>query len=104
MKRSKLQNKANRTKLQDDITKYKKQRNLVVKLNRDSELRYTDNTETSKNLKPFWNDCKPYFSNKHADGESKIIIIENEKMTKMGCANSQFTIQRFAIQRCTIHA
>ena len=96
MKRSKLQNKANRTKLQDDITKYKKQRN--------SKLRYTDNTETSKNLKPFWNDCKPYFSNKHADGESKIIIIENEKMTKMGCANSQFTIQRFAIQRCTIHA
>ena len=42
MKRSKLQNKANRTKLQDDITKYKKQRNLVVKLNRDAKLRYFD--------------------------------------------------------------
>ena len=33
MKRSKLKNKANRTKLQDDIAKYKKQQNLVVKLN-----------------------------------------------------------------------
>ena len=33
IKRSKFKNKANRTKLQDDITKYKKQRNLVVKLN-----------------------------------------------------------------------
>ena len=32
MKRSKLKNKANRTKLQDDIAKYKKQQNLVVKL------------------------------------------------------------------------
>ena len=32
MKRSKLKNKANRTKLQNDIAKYKKQHNLVVKL------------------------------------------------------------------------
>ena len=48
MKRSRLKNKANRTKLQDDIAKYKK-RNLVVKLNRDSKLRYFDNIEISKN-------------------------------------------------------
>ena len=25
--------------------------------------------------------CKPYFSNKHAHGDSKIILIENEKIT-----------------------
>ena len=53
MKRSKLINKANRTKLQDYIAKYKKQRNLVVKLNRDSKLRYFDNIEIPKNSKPF---------------------------------------------------
>ena len=35
MKRSQLKNKANRTKKLEDITKYKKQRNLVVKLNRE---------------------------------------------------------------------
>ena len=81
MKRSKLKNKANRTKLQEDIAKYKKQRNLVVKLNRDSKLRYFHNIEASKNSKPFWNVCKPYFSNKHAHGDSKIILIENEKIT-----------------------
>ena len=80
-KRSKLKNKANRTKLQEDIAKYKKQRNLVVKLNRDSKLRYFDNIETSKNSKPFWNECKPYFSNKHAHGDFKIILIEKEKIT-----------------------
>ena len=34
MKRSKLKIKANRTKHQDDIAKHKKQRNLVVQLNR----------------------------------------------------------------------
>ena len=32
VKHSKLKNKANRTKLKDDIIKYKKQRNLIVKL------------------------------------------------------------------------
>ena len=32
VKHSKLKNKVNRTKLQDDIIKYKKQRNLTVKL------------------------------------------------------------------------
>ena len=53
MKCSKLKNKANRTKLQDYIAKYKKQRNLVVKLNRDSKLRYFDNIEIPKNSKPF---------------------------------------------------
>ena len=36
--------------------------------------------ETSKNSKPFWNKCKPYFSNKHAHGESKIILIEKENV------------------------
>ena len=82
MKCSKFKNKANRTKLQEDIAKYKKQQNLVVKLNRDSKLRYFHNIETSKNSKPFSNVCKPYFSNKHAHGDSyNIILIENEKIT-----------------------
>ena len=54
---------------------------MVVKLNRDSKLRYFHNIETSKNSKPFWNVCKPYFSNKHAHEDSKIILIENEKIT-----------------------
>ena len=81
MKRSKLKNKANRTKLQEDIPKDKKQRNLVVKLNKDSKLRYFNNIETSKNSKPFWNECKPYFSNKNTHGDSKIILIEKEKIT-----------------------
>ena len=80
MKCCKLKNKANRTKFQDDIAKYKKQQNLVVKLNlnKDAKLRYFDNIETSKTSKPFWNECKTYFSNKHAHGDSKIILIEKK--------------------------
>ena len=40
MKRSALKRKASRTKLQEDITKYKKQWNLVVKINREVNLQY----------------------------------------------------------------
>ena len=53
MKRSTLKQKASRTKQQEDITKYKKQQNLVVKLNRETKLHYSNNLETSNNSKPF---------------------------------------------------
>ena len=54
---------------------------MVVKLNRDSRHCYFENTETSKNSKPFWNECKPQFSNKNAYDDSTIILIEKEKLT-----------------------
>ena len=46
MKRSALKRKASRTKQQEDITKYEKQLNLVVKLNRETKLHYFNNLET----------------------------------------------------------
>ena len=54
MKRSALKRKASRTKLQEDIIKYKKQQNLVVKINRETKLHYFNNLETSKNSEAFW--------------------------------------------------
>ena len=81
MKCSELKSKANRTKQPKHISDYKKQRNLVVRLNKERRIEYFENLETSKNSKPFWNKCKPYFSNKHAHGESKIILIEKENVT-----------------------
>ena len=79
MKRPAHKQKASRTK-QLDITKYKKQRNLVVKLNRETKLLYLNNFETSTSLKPSWDKCKPYFSNRHAHGDSKIILIEKDEL------------------------
>ena len=61
MKRTALQRKASRTKQQEDITEYKKQRNLVVKLNGETKLHYFNNLETSKSSKPSWDKCRPYF-------------------------------------------
>ena len=54
---------------------------MVVKLNRETKLHYFNNLETSKNSKPFWDKCRPYFSKKHAHGDSKIILIEKEEIT-----------------------
>ena len=53
---------------------------MVVLLNRQSKLDYFNSISSSKDTKPFWKQCKPYFSNKHALGDSKIMFIENNKM------------------------
>ena len=54
---------------------------MVVKHNRETKLHYFDNLETSKRKsKPFWDKCRPHFSNKHIHGDSKIILIEKEEI------------------------
>ena len=80
IKKSRLKNKANRSKDPVDIANYKKQHNLVVLLNRQSESKYFNEVSNTKISRPFWETCKPYFSNKHARGDSKIMLIENDKM------------------------
>ena len=53
---------------------------MVASLNRQSKIDYFNSISISKDTKPFWKQCKPYFSNKHAVGDSKIMLIENDKM------------------------
>ena len=80
VKSSQLKNKANKTKSVDDLIKYKKQRNLVVKLNKNCKKEFFDNLETKNNSKSFWDKCKPYFSNKHSKGDSDILLIEKTEL------------------------
>ena len=89
MKHSQLKNKANKTKDPKDILKYKKQRNYVVKLNNQSKQEHFDSLSPFLDSKPFWKSCKPYVSNKHSFGDSKIpfnkngeILTENMKIAK----------------------
>ena len=76
MKRSKLKNKANKTKLPVDINNYKKQRNYVVNLNKSAKFGYF-NRYDCKDGKPFWVTCKPSFSNKHSKADNDIVLNEN---------------------------
>ena len=48
---------ANKSK---DIKMYKQQRNLVVRLNKDSKYSHFSNLDIRKESKPFWNACTPY--------------------------------------------
>ena len=79
MKRSKLKNKANKTKLPVDINNYKKQRNYVVNLNKSAKFGYF-NRYDCKDGKPFWVTCKPYFSNKHSKADNNIVLNENGEL------------------------
>ena len=85
MKRSRLKIKVDKSQLQADLSKYKKQRNMVVKLNKKHKKEQFENLNVATNhatinSKPFWDTCKPYFSNKHAKGYSNIMLIEKEKI------------------------
>ena len=52
---------------------------MVVKLNKKHKKEYFENLNVATNSKPFDN-CKPYFSNKHANGDSNITLIEEDEM------------------------
>ena len=76
VKRSRLKSKANKTKNHLDIRNYKKQRKITVNLNKEAKLQYFNNYD-STNTKPLWENCKPYFSNKHSKADTDIILSEN---------------------------
>ena len=80
MKRSKLKNKANRTKDPLDIMNYKKQRNYVTKLNKTAKLEYFNNLKLRKDNKPFWEKCELYFTNKHSKEDTDIMLKENGEL------------------------
>ena len=79
MKLSLLKNKANKSQLPADLSKYKKQCNLVVKLNKKLKKEHFENLNVATNSKPFRVKCKPCFSNKHAKSDSDIMLIEKDE-------------------------
>ena len=53
---------------------------MVVSLNRQAKSKYFNEVLNTESSRPFWETCKPYFSNKHARGDSKIMLTENDKV------------------------
>ena len=54
IKKSKLKNKANKTKDPLDIMNYEKERNYVTILNKTVKLEYFNNLKVGNDNKPFW--------------------------------------------------
>ena len=65
MKRSNLKITANKSGKIEDKKHYKIQRNVVTKLNKKlKEAYFKGKLPKGKDIKDFWNFCKPYFTNK----------------------------------------
>ena len=96
MTRTRLRNQANRSGLDGDYKKYKRQRNLVVNMNRKAKRDFFHSLEANRidNDKKFWKVVKPIFSNSDPMGE-KLTLIENGEIMSNDkaiaeCLNSHF--------------
>ena len=78
MKRTRLKQIANRTQSDENIRKYKKQRNLVVKMNKQAKIEFYKNLDSKKldSEKAFWQTCTPLLSNKCSNPTRKITLID----------------------------
>ena len=77
MLRSQLKNKANHSRDPEDMAKYRAQRNLVVKMNRNARKLYFHQTDSID--KNFWTACKPFLSDKAAVG-NRTVLVEDDKI------------------------
>ena len=80
MKRSQLKNRANRSGIKEDYENYKKQRNIVSKMNKQSKKRFFAKLDQNgqKGNKGFWKACKPFFSNKICPLDEKVSLVEKD--------------------------
>ena len=78
MKRTRLKKKANKTGKKEDLERYKKQRNIIVNMNRKAKRDFYNsvNVNTIDNDRKFWKAVKPMFSNGNPMGD-KIVLIKD---------------------------
>ena len=79
MKRSHLKTLAQNSDKPEDWVNYRRQRNLVVKLNRKAKKTYFSSSTTRK-PKHFWDAVKPQFSDKFSAAGERIQLLENEAL------------------------
>ena len=79
MKRSSLRNKANKSGKEEDKRLYKIQQNKVSKsYNKLKKTYFKEKPRKGRNVKDFWDYCKPYFKNKGTCNDDRIILVEND--------------------------
>ena len=64
----------------NNVIKHKRQRILVVKLNKNCKKELFDNLEIKNKSKSFWDKCQPYFSNHHCKSDSNILLIGKDEL------------------------
>ena len=77
-KRSQLKSIANKTGKDIDLHKFWKQKNLVVNVNKKKKKKFLNSFSIGNGSKPFWETCKPYFSNKAMKISGNIILSDKK--------------------------
>ena len=80
MKRTRLKNIAVKTKSLTAMEDYRKQRNLVVNLNRQCKKKFFNSTKELPGCKGFWDLYKPFFSDKGSSSNEKVLLVEKGKV------------------------
>ena len=78
MKRSHLKTLAFESSNPVDMVNYRRQRNLVVKMNKRAKKSYF--SSTTRKSKHFWDAVKPQFSDKSCAAEGRIQLLEDETL------------------------
>ena len=96
MKRSRLKNMANKINCPDDIDRFRRQRNLLVKLNEAAKKSFLNKIEPPQSRsKSFWKLCKPMFSSNVNNIEKmskSLILVENNAIILMKGRFPKFSI------------
>ena len=80
MKWSNLKNIANKSGKIENKKRFNIQQNVVKKLNKKLKKAYfKEKLPKGKDVKDFWNFCKPYFINEGVCNDEKIILVEKEE-------------------------
>ena len=52
----------------------------MTRLNETAKLEYFNNLKLVKDNKPFWEKCKPYFTNKYSKADTNFMLNENGEL------------------------
>ena len=102
MTRSRLKNKTNKSGKEEDLKAYKKQRNLVLKLNKKAKkifLKSCISTNDKMKNKNFWKLCKPFFTEKGLQYNQNITLIEKNVQYQKNTKLQIFSINVFLISQ-----
>ena len=83
MKRSNLKNIVNKSGNIEEKKRYKIQLNFVTKLNKNlKKTSFKEKLPKRKDVKYFWNFCRPHFTNKAVCNNEVIILLEKEEFLR----------------------
>ncbi|XP_057308104.1 uncharacterized protein LOC130645990 [Hydractinia symbiolongicarpus] len=103
MKRLRLKRVANTSGKDDDVRAFKKQRNLVVNINRQDKKTFFSNFGRSNMSKGFWKSVKPLFNEKAKYGKERITLVDKDILYNNDTLSSECDAVLAAVEKYASH-